>query len=706
MSVYAKTGLHARSSLTSGSLLGSTAMRRLLALVGCSISLGSAGALLLNSVEKRPVVAEIPASLETLHTVLSQNSERKYAMAREMFAAGELDQPPSAVPAVYPVRQEQAGVIIHEVKQDETLWHLTQMYRVDAASIAASNNISSATELQIGTKLVIPPVDGLVHKVRPGDTLDSIAAFYRVPKAEILKYSAVADGDFLPIDQPLVIPGNVSQLLSVKEENTKRQLFAERDRLRRRLAQMEGKVVPVSHPEQSARFAKPAKAGFGINKNLLTSTYVVRPGDTVETIARRHGVSQQEIVALNNLENPHWLQIDQELQVPIKGSLALNLELAKTDLGVEEQVRKEVTAAIPIAVAPWDGLRVLAGSMPAQDQVPRVPPSLDLKPTLGVAEEPKVALHNPRPTALSLDQLSEQLSDRPSAKLPNTVAPEKEPTPTPSLPLALAEQKPKLSSPVLPAVAPQLEPYPLQNQPVAIALPVPEIPLSQLADQVEAKLSKPAAPVVLPPDSESRMSSQELRQLEQEVEQLAIKVREAEERRRQEALRLAAASLQPSPTAGTAPPPPVVPQLPTLTAKAYLPEVQDYGISTGFIWPANGVLTSGYGPRWGRMHYGIDIAGSVGTPIVAAAAGKVIFSGWNDGGYGYLVEILHPDGTITRYGHNSALYVRVGEEVSQGQLIAAMGSTGYSTGPHLHFEIRPNGGAAVDPMIYLAKARR
>lgn len=222
MSVYAKTGLHARSSLTSGSLLGSTAMRRLLALVGCSISLGSAGALLLNSVEKRPVVAEIPASLETLHTVLSQNSERKYAMAREMFAAGELDQPPSAVPAVYPVRQEQAGVIIHEVKQDETLWHLTQMYRVDAASIAASNNISSATELQIGTKLVIPPVDGLVHKVRPGDTLDSIAAFYRVPKAEILKYSAVADGDFLPIDQPLVIPGNVSQLLSVKEENTKR----------------------------------------------------------------------------------------------------------------------------------------------------------------------------------------------------------------------------------------------------------------------------------------------------------------------------------------------------------------------------------------------------------------------------------------------------------------------------------------------------
>jgi murein DD-endopeptidase MepM/ murein hydrolase activator NlpD len=150
----------------------------------------------------------------------------------------------------------------------------------------------------------------------------------------------------------------------------------------------------------------------------------------------------------------------------------------------------------------------------------------------------------------------------------------------------------------------------------------------------------------------------------------------------------------------------VGPQLPSLTAKAFLPEVQDYGISTGFIWPANGVLTSGYGPRWGRIHQGIDIAGPVGTPIVAAASGRVVFSGWNDGGYGYLVEILHPDGTLTRYGHNSALYVKAGEEVNQGQLIAAMGSTGYSTGPHVHFEIRPNAGAAVDPMIYLARARR
>jgi murein DD-endopeptidase MepM/ murein hydrolase activator NlpD len=204
------------------------------------------------------------------------------------------------------------------------------------------------------------------------------------------------------------------------------------------------------------------------------------------------------------------------------------------------------------------------------------------------------------------------------------------------------------------------------------------------------------------------MATQEVQKLEQEVEQLSVKVREAEERKRQESVRLAAATLRPSSPTTVVPNlnPNSAPQLPNLTAKAYLPEVQDYGISTGFIWPANGVLTSGYGPRWGRIHQGIDIAAPIGTPVVAAASGKVVFSGWNDGGYGYLVEILHPDGTLTRYGHNSALYVKNGEQVNQGQLIAAMGSTGYSTGPHVHFEIRPNAGAAIDPMIYLARARR
>ncbi|WP_370318273.1 peptidoglycan DD-metalloendopeptidase family protein [Synechococcus sp. BS56D] len=123
-----------------------------------------------------------------------------------------------------------------------------------------------------------------------------------------------------------------------------------------------------------------------------------------------------------------------------------------------------------------------------------------------------------------------------------------------------------------------------------------------------------------------------------------------------------------------------------------------------FIWPTKGVFTSGYGWRWGRMHKGIDIANNVGTPIQAAKDGVVVFSGWSSG-YGYLVELSHGDGTSTRYAHNSRLIVRKGQVIPQGATISLMGSTGRSTGPHLHFEIRQPGGAASDPMAFLPSRR-
>ena len=131
---------------------------------------------------------------------------------------------------------------------------------------------------------------------------------------------------------------------------------------------------------------------------------------------------------------------------------------------------------------------------------------------------------------------------------------------------------------------------------------------------------------------------------------------------------------------------------------------QPYG-DTGWIWPTKGMFSSGYGWRWGRMHKGIDIANNVGTPVLAARSGQVISAGWNDGGYGYLVEIRHDDGTISRYAHNSRILVSTGAVVNQGSVISLMGSTGRSTGPHLHFEIIPPGRGAVNPLQFLpAKA--
>jgi LysM repeat protein len=120
-----------------------------------------------------------------------------------------------------------------------------------------------------------------------------------------------------------------------------------------------------------------------------------------------------------------------------------------------------------------------------------------------------------------------------------------------------------------------------------------------------------------------------------------------------------------------------------------------------YIWPTQGVFSSGYGWRWGRMHKGIDLANSTGTPIVAAKEGRVSFAGWHDGGYGYLVEISHANGSTTRYAHNSRLLVAHGQEVRQGEVISQMGSTGNSTGPHLHFEIIAPGMGAMNPLNFL-----
>jgi len=121
-----------------------------------------------------------------------------------------------------------------------------------------------------------------------------------------------------------------------------------------------------------------------------------------------------------------------------------------------------------------------------------------------------------------------------------------------------------------------------------------------------------------------------------------------------------------------------------------------------YIWPLHGRLTSYFGRRnlgmgTSAFHRGIDVAAPTGTPIVAARSGTVTFSGWSTSGYGNLVRVRHSDGSETWYAHASRLLVSVGQYVRQGERIALVGSTGLSTGPHLHFELHV-GGVAIDPL--------
>lgn len=120
------------------------------------------------------------------------------------------------------------------------------------------------------------------------------------------------------------------------------------------------------------------------------------------------------------------------------------------------------------------------------------------------------------------------------------------------------------------------------------------------------------------------------------------------------------------------------------------------------VRPAEGAFTSGFSPRWGSFHYGVDIANTPGTPILAVMDGTVIDSGPAQG-YGNWIRLKHDDGSVSVYGHMQSLDVAVGERVTAGQKIAGMGSLGFSTGSHLHFEIHPDGDTPIDPAPWLAQ---
>lgn len=148
-----------------------------------------------------------------------------------------------------------------------------------------------------------------------------------------------------------------------------------------------------------------------------------------------------------------------------------------------------------------------------------------------------------------------------------------------------------------------------------------------------------------------------------------------------------------------------------ISFKGQAAEASGEGLARGGIlpWPIRGVVSSPFGirlrPEVGEgeeLHEGLDLAAAEGTSVHASSAGVVTAAGWS-GNYGLLVELTGPD-MVTRYGHLLMLEVAVGDSVEAGQVIGYVGSTGRSTGPHLHFEVRPRGGLPVDPLPYLEGA--
>ncbi|BAY33015.1 peptidase M23B [Nostoc carneum NIES-2107] len=479
----------------------------------------------------------------------------------------------------------------------------------------------------------------------------------------------------------------------------------------------------------TAPVATPVPATLKAAAPLNNAAYEVKPGDTLAAIASKYGTSVSDLAKVNHLSNPNQLQISQKLVVPSTGvdssianpsKLAINPTVEQSEVATPKVVPSPVNTAIvspTVPVAPQ--LPVAANNnsvtlpvtpqLPtvannnsvtvptpatANNQIPANTAAAETAPTPGIsygmggdAPVPKIfaELQNQKPQKLASAKSNERLQ---------------------SLQAEIQRLREKYRAQQAGVVVPVVSE---NNQPAAV-LPVANI--NNLATSptfsrsaIQIPVPSPRANAVQPMKPLFRATQPTNEPVNPEFLSNQAPGRKLPVPRIATPPRGVNASDSLGKMRGTT----VSPSLPPLSAvDQYLPKPLDEAIpppSTGtasYIWPAKGVLTSGYGWRWGRMHRGIDVANSTGTPIYASADGVVVKAGWNNGGYGNLVDIRHSDGSMTRYGHNSKILVQAGQQVRQGDTIALMGSTGFSTGPHSHFEIHPTGKGAVNPITLLA----
>lgn len=406
-------------------------------------------------------------------------------------------------------------------------------------------------------------------------------------------------------------------------------------------------------------------------------TYQVQSGDTIDAIALRHGVSRSDIINANDLANPHQIQVAQELTIPQPQSVRSSGEQYETVIpgfsvvpNEEEGARKAQENAI-------------ANANSRESVVIPVQPWTSANAT--VPERPKPASE---PVAVSVP--STEAQQQPDEEETTVV----EASPNPYIE--------RLKADIMRMREEYRAQRASQTERPEEAVRVAEAPSAQSVNtEWQSDRSRRSTPVETTASSLQVLSVQ-VRDNRSEVSKGTQAVGENGESNSEGATQVAVApapaveyNRNTRPQTGIQ----VSPDLPPLAPDRYLPEQPAQ--FNGYIWPTTGVLTSGYGRRWGRMHRGIDVAGPTGTPIVAAASGEVVSAGWNSGGFGNLVDIRHADGSVTRYAHNSKVLVRKGQWVEQGERISLMGSTGYSTGPHLHFEVHPSGRGAVNPMALL-----
>jgi len=653
------------------------------AMIGLAVSMGAYGVPMPHQGDQA-LAADAPTS-----EPLSSDVSVPYETAKVFSGSGAT---PTSVSS-----DTQLSKIEHTVQEGQTLWDVARFYNIDAAAIAKANKLTLDSVLTVGQVIVIPADARIAQASSTVATGSASTPGYYGPVAgrstepqAIVALPESEENAVLKLKQDKAVDvlkqkreSLRSSLKTLKQPTIARSVAAEpvipQPTVQEAQVPVAGKVeLPTVLPQASvpqaataqpqvpsvlASSALPKDAPTATEPNLtalrtlpqavpsITGTgaeYRVAPGDTLANIAQIHGISLSQLIEANKITNPNYIFVDQVLVIPGSQSSVSEAQAFNGTAIASIAIPKPVDVSVPRPTVsqPFAPTPVPTETKVAAGSTFSAPP----QPAQAVDASPKLLRYNQIETLKSeIDQLR--------ARYQNVGAPQ---------------------SSVLVSTAPQTA------KPVAAAVVEPVNPEFN-------------------PSKYSRVSGVRQRLRSGEASNFGAPVPVNSSLPKAEPKVVAVAPL------GSANYDPiqaklgqtVSPDMPPLGASAYLPGASNQ--IDGYIWPAKGTLTSPYGWRWGRMHKGIDIAGPVGTPIFAAADGRVSYAGWNSGGYGYLVEIEHPDGSLTLYAHNNRILVQVGQEVAQGQQISEMGSTGYSTGPHLHFEIHPAGKGAVNPMTYLAR---
>ncbi len=636
----------------------------------------------------------------------------------------------------------------YTVRPGETLQHIANKYQVTLAALVKANNLAPTSILKVGQLIKVPGSNfktsltesaesNAVSKTERDQSLDRLRLQRNKLRDRLTELRSEQNANRAQAENQVTtptliteLPGTVSRSTSVVQNDSvvlplnssevansssiaqspsqkasaPEQLIAtsslpDPDWIRANQSLLNQPVAPSpvapSTPDtvalrstglpipQTTPLAEPAPINQNLANPVSSSEFVayrINPGDTIAEIARAHNIPQSTLIAANHISDPNIIFVGQVLQVP-SGSIEAPTAAPKT-ASINPLSTSTVEPAAP-AIASIQGI----GSMQSSEVV-----TVPTVPTSSVAEQPTTAVL-PRQVAVAPSTFVPTVPEVAPSLQTNTEA-------RPSVP-AVGGTNPFVQN-LLSEVRTLRQQYNQNGQknaapePAAVQVSA-ATPVVRTAATSSVSTEAASGAVAVNPEFQRRRSNSG-----EASRPVTSPVANSEAQSNLVAVApIGSENYEPllQPVTGRM----VSPDLPPLPgADNFLPSSR--GIFDGYIWPSKGMLTSGYGWRWGRMHRGIDIAADIGTPVHAAADGVVEFAGWNSGGYGNMIDIRHADGSVTRYAHLNRILIQNGQQLKQGQQIGEMGSTGYSTGPHLHFEVHLAQGT-VNPISYLPTDR-